>query len=127
MYRIGEVYGYDSTWFLTTLAKLILLKGRHLELIFWVEEQQRVISIKKKKTAKKFYKSLDQQLQKEGVIKKIPNGSGKPNFLRDEQKLWNKLNLLIPNNKKSYFKPTTGLVFNWRNIISIINDGTLNI
>ncbi|MBM3302344.1 MAG: hypothetical protein FJY85_20625 [Deltaproteobacteria bacterium] len=119
--RFGDVYGADSAWFLNSLANRVLIHGRHLELIFWVDEQQRRLPLSPKRNAGDFYAALDRSLQQEGIIARVPDGSGKPTFLRDEQKLWNKLSLLVPSDRQSYFHSGVGLVFNWRNIISAVN------
>lgn len=115
----GKVYGAGGMAFLSLLGRQILEIGRHLELIFWVEEQQRNIPRKFKHSAKRFYQELDIRLQDEGIIPSVPQGGGKETFLRDEQKLWNKLGLLVPSKGKSYFHPDVGLVFNYRAIISM--------
>jgi hypothetical protein len=65
-----------------------------------------------------FFRALDKRLQKAGIIKRAPVNRPKPTFLRDEQKLWNKLGLLIPSSGQSYFHPGIGLVFDWRSIIT---------
>jgi len=119
--RLGIVYGPDSASFLSFLANRVLSNGRHLDLVFWVDEQQRKISADKKQSAHDYYVELDICLQKEGIIPSVPDGSGKPTFLRDEQKLWNKLGLLVLYKKRSYFHPGIGLAFSWRNIISAVN------
>jgi hypothetical protein len=119
--RLGMVYGADSASFLSFLANRVLSNGRHLDLVFWVDEQQRKISADKKQSAHDYYVELDICLQKEGIIPSVPDGSGKPTFLRDEQKLWNKMGLLVPYKKRSYFHPSIGLAFSWRNIISAVN------
>lgn len=118
--RIGDVYGPDSAAFIDFLANLILTVGHHLELIFWIDDKQPTIPRRYKGDAWSFYAALDHCLQKDGIITAVPNGTGKPTFLRDEQKVWNKLGLLKPYDKKSYFHPGTGLLFDWRNIISAV-------
>jgi hypothetical protein len=118
--QIGKVYSADSDAFLDALGTLILEDGRHLELIFWVDEVQREMSSRAKSIASKYYDGLDKMLQKRGVIKRLTRRGGKQTFLRDEQKLWNKLGLLKPFTAKQYFHPKEGLRFNWRRISSLI-------
>jgi hypothetical protein len=120
--RTGEVYGADSAAFLDAIAQRVLTSGHHLDLIFWIADKQVSIPAKHKGNARAFYIALDKCLQKEGIITEVPDGTGKPTFLRDEQKLWNKLNLLKKHGKKAYFHPRTGLVFDWRNIISAVQN-----
>jgi hypothetical protein len=117
--RIGRVYGPSSVAFLQQLSRLVLLDGRHLELIFWVEQQQRKIDEANKLDSSSYYQELDDQLEVQGIIRS-PSGKAKATFLRDEPKLWNKLGLLLPYDHRSYFYPKYGLAFNWRTIISAV-------
>jgi hypothetical protein len=116
--RYGKVYGPSSKSFMDYLSHLVLQTGRHLELIFWVDEQQRELSQNSRRNAPTFYHGLDLRLERAGIITAAPTDRPKPTFLRDEQKLWNKLGLLVPSHGRSYFHPGVGLVFNWRAIIS---------
>ncbi len=115
----GKVYGSASKAFMGQLARHVLESGKHLELIFWVDEQQRNIASTEKSNAKSFYRALDQCMQDAGIIPRVPSGEGKPSFFRDEAKLWNKLGLLVRDGPR-YFKRGTGLIFDWRTIVSII-------
>ena len=118
--RIGKVYGPESSAFLDVLARLVLTIGQHLDLILWVEDQQRYIPMSKKRDAVSFYQALDRRLVKHGIIATRPSVTAKPNFLRDEPKLWNKLGLLVHSQKGKYFHDKHGLVFDWRHIISVL-------
>jgi hypothetical protein len=120
LFHIGRIYGPDSTAFLEELARQVLIAGRHLDLIFWVDEKQRIIAARNKRTAPKLYRCLDLQLGKDGIISPPPKTAAKQHFLRDEPKLWNKLRLLVPSSSYQYFHPGHGLVFDWRKIISIL-------
>ena len=119
--RIGRVYGAQSVAFLQRLSRQILLVGRHLELIFWAEENQRLLSDSDKATSNTFYDNLDSLLEKQGVIQVAPTGA-KPHFIRDEPKLWNKLGLLQTASNNRYFVAEQGLQFNWRAIISALGE-----
>jgi hypothetical protein len=121
--RVGKIYGAGSVAFVEELARQILTTGRHLDLIFWVEEQQRFISVRRKKSAAGYYRALDRNLSQEGIIAPRNKASAKPYFLRDEPKLWNKLGLLIRKSGEQYFHPGHGLVFNWRRIVSLLEMG----
>lgn len=120
--RTGEVYGADSAAFLDAMAQRVLIAGRHLDLMFWIADKQLGIPAESKQDARTFYVALDACLQRDGIIAAVPDGKGKPTFLRDEQKLWNKLNLLKKRENESYFHPGAGLVFDWRNIISDVQN-----
>ena len=118
----GRIYGPDSMVFLEQLARQVLVEGRHLELIFWVDEKGRLIPSKNKHTSPKYQRALDIQLGKDGIISPPPKTAAKPNFLRDEPKLWHKLGLLIPSTSQRYFHPEYGFVFDWRKIISVLGN-----
>jgi hypothetical protein len=94
----------------------------HLELIFWVTETQRQMSSRDKQTAARYDKALDKALQTAGIIERVTKAGGKATFLRDEQKLWNKLGLLVHASKSSYFHASAGLAFNWRAIVEVLGD-----
>jgi hypothetical protein len=120
--RLGKVYGPDSSAFMEKLAALVLDVGNHIELIFWIDEQQRRVSRNAKRKPLTFYQALDRRLVREGVIRRAPSGNrGKLTFLRDEQKLWNKLGLLSREGSR-YFHPGQGLIFDWRSIVSAIGE-----
>ena len=118
--HIGKIYGPQSVAFLDGLAAQVLIAARHLELIFWIEEQQRFIPTRSKSDAKRFYRALDLRLAKAGIIAAPAKGAAKATFLRDEPKLWNKLGLLSRSGKGRYFHVGYGLVFDWRRIISVV-------
>jgi hypothetical protein len=119
--HVGKIYGAASVAFLDTLTRFVLRNARHLDLILWIEEQQRAISDSKKANANSFYRALDLRLAKEGVISAPSTTAAKAHFLRDEQKLWNKLGLLTPATSNQYFHPGYGLVFNWRKIVTALD------
>ena len=118
--HIGKIYGPQSVAFLDTLAAQVLITARHLELILWIEEQQRFISSLSKRDAKHFYRAVDLRLEKIGIIAAPASGAAKVTFLRDEPKLWNKLGLLVPSGIGRYFHVGLGFVFDWRKIISVV-------
>jgi len=119
--HLGRLHGPDSPAFIRRLANLVLLGGRHLDLILWVDEKQRTINGRRKQDAGAFFGALDKCLQDDGIIRHAPVDRPKPTFLRDEQKLWNKLGLLVRRDGKSYFHPHIGLVFDWRAIMTATN------
>ncbi|HJT35549.1 MAG TPA: hypothetical protein VJ783_26210 [Pirellulales bacterium] len=119
--RHGKVYGPDSQSFRAALGRHILVDGRHLELIFWVEETQRLISAADKGDSTTFLRRLDEALEQAGIIPRIPAADGKPSFVRDEPKVWNKLGLLVRKSPERYFFEGEGYRFDWRRIISMVN------
>lgn len=119
--HLGKVYGPASLAFMSYLGNLILGWGRHLELIFWVDDQQRKLPSAARSTADDYRKALDAALQTAGIIPYVPAGP-KISFLRDELKLWNKLGLLLKSHGNQYFHPDVGLMFNWRAILATMDD-----
>lgn len=119
--RIGKVYGPESQAFLAKLAQRILLDGRHLELIFWVDDKQKQLAPSEKEDHDAFRANLDRELEVAGIIPHLPVASGKTTFLRDEPKLWNKLGLLMTSgpSKRKYFYRGEGYRFDWRKIVSV--------
>ncbi|MCW5725611.1 MAG: hypothetical protein KIS81_11745 [Maricaulaceae bacterium] len=118
--QVGKVYGPDSVAFIDLLAHSILVDGRHLDLIFWVEERTRSIDPTEKNSANEYLSALDKQLVDRGVIPPRKAGAKKPHFIRDEPKLWNKLGLLKHDGATQYFHAGHGFVFDWRRIIAVI-------
>ena len=125
MLRAGKIYSADSAVFLEMLAYCVLVEGRHLDLIFWVDEQNRTIGGEEKTASEQYLRALDHRLVEVGAIRPPTEGGGKKTFLRDEPKLWNKLGLLVKHNHRSYLHPGVGLVFNWRKIVSIVDSWSM--
>lgn len=119
--RLGQVYQPDSVVFMHDLCHRVLGAGKHLEMILWVEDNQKKLLTSSKSSRQVYFAALDEALVDAGVIA-APSGRSKPNYIRDEPKLWNKFGLFIPYNGKSYFHPGIGLVFNWRQIIAAMSD-----
>jgi hypothetical protein len=117
---VGKVYGPDSVAFIDLLARLILIEGRHLDLIFWVEERTRLIQSSDKQSSNDYVSALDEELVNGGVISPRKPGAKKAHFIRDEPKLWNKLGLLKRDGGTKYFHNGYGFIFDWRKIISVI-------
>ena len=118
--HVGKIYGPDSAAFMENLAAQVLTTARHLDLIFWIEEQQRLIPANLKRDAQSYYRALDLRLEGAGIIAAPARGASKATFLRDEPKLWNKLGLLTQSGSGRYFHAGYGLAFDWRKIISVI-------
>ena len=117
--RVGKIYSPDSSAFMELLAYHILMDGHHLNLIFWIEEQNRFIEVSNKNDRDRYFAALDKALVKSGVIAPRKSHTAKPHFIRDEPKLWNKLGLLVPSGSRRYFHKGHGLLFDWRKIVSV--------
>jgi hypothetical protein len=117
--QLGKVYGADSRAFLDELARRILIEARHIELIYWVSEVQPTIKASARKRSGDYLLALEKELVSEGVIRP-PKRHSKPAFIRDEPKLWNKLELLRRQTTTRYFWSGTGLMFDWRRITGVM-------
>lgn len=121
MLSIGKKYGPDSIKFLDALTYLILVDGRHLDLVNMVVKFQKLNNVPD--SSKEYAISLENFLSEQGCIgKRKPTAvttGAKNSYMRDEMKLWNKLGLLIaPTN--NYFISGEGYSFNWERITRIL-------
>lgn len=123
--EIGKKYGPDSKKFFDFLAYLILVNGKHLDLINLVDKFQK--SKEAARSSKDFVIELDAFLSDNGCIgKRKPTAvktGAKFSYMRDEMKLWNKLGFLYPYNNASYFFPGEGYKFNWERITDVLING----
>ena len=117
--RVGKIYAPDSNAFMELLAYRILMDSRHLNLIFWIEEQNRSIEVSNKNKSNQYFAALDKVLVESGVIAIRKHHAAKMHFIRDEPKLWNKLGLLVRDGSRKYFHKGHGLLFDWRKIVSV--------
>jgi len=120
--QIGKLYGANSVRFMDKLAYIILVNGRHLDLIQMVNNFNEMGNIPHE--AEEYRIRLEKHLDDNGCIgKRKPTAmkTGKKiSYIRDEPKLWNKFNLLKMRNSNSYFHPGEGYKFNWDRIHSIL-------
>ena len=122
---IGKIYGVNSKNFKDFLTYILLIDGKHLQLINEITEYQKECD-KIPEKSKEFYLELDDYLQSKGFIGKRKPGAkttdAKGSYLRDEPKLWNHLGLLYRRNKKDYFYPKEGFKFNWTKITELLTN-----
>ena len=121
---IGGYYGPESEEYFNSLAKMILLDGKHLDLIREVVEFQKKNASIIPETSEEFFVLLDLYLTgKESMGTRKPTAvktGAKKAYVRDEPKLWNKLGLVITQSGGRYFKPYEGIEFDWNKINSIL-------
>ena len=123
--ELGKKYGPSSKKFTDRLTYLILVNGRHLDLINLVDKFQKATEIAS--SSKEHALDLERFLSDNGCIGKrkptaIKTGA-KSSYMRDEMKLWNKLGLLYTYNPTSYFFPGVGYKFNWEKITEVLISG----
>lgn len=123
--EIGKKYGPNSKRFFDFLADLILVNGKHLDLINLVDKFQKLNDVAK--SSKDYVIKLESFLSDNGCIgKRKPTAvttGAKNSYMRDEMKLWNKLGFLDSYNKTSYFFPGEGYKFNWTRITDVLVNG----
>lgn len=124
--EIGKKFGPDSKRFMDRLTYLILVNGRHLDLINIVEKFQKAQEVAA--TSGMYTVALETYLSQNGCIgKRKPTAvktGAKNSYMRDEMKLWNKLGLLYPYSGRSYFFPGKGYQFNWKRITDVLVSGS---
>jgi hypothetical protein len=120
--QIGKLYGAGSAKFLDKLAYLVLVSGRHLDIINMIGKFQKQREIPQ--SSKDYVLLLEEHLTDCGCIgKRKPSAvttGAKISYLRDEPKLWNKLGLLEKHTANNYFFPGEGFRFNWDRISSLL-------
>lgn len=120
--EIGKKYGPNSRIFKDSLIYLILVKGKHLDLIKLIDKFQELENIPL--LQKDYITLLDDFLTNNGCIgKRKPTArttNAKNGYIRDEIKLWNKFDLLCPHNNRQWYHPSHGYKFNWDRITSVL-------
>ncbi len=123
--EVGKKYGANSKKFFDFLTYLILVNGKHLDLINIVDKFQKMTDISQ--SSKDHTIALELFLTDNGCIgKRKPSAiktGAKNSYMRDEMKLWNKLGLLYSYNRTSYFFPNEGYKFNWERITDVLING----
>lgn len=123
--EIGKKFGPDSKRFRDKLAYLLLVNGRHLDLINIVDKFQKAYKVSEKSDEHAL--ALEKFLTDNGCIgKRKPTAKttgAKNSYLRDEMKLWNKFGMLYTN-KNVYFFKNEGYKFNWERITDILISGS---
>lgn len=123
--ELGKKYTPESKVFFDALAYLILVDGKHLDLINLVEKFQKSNGIPEK--SEEYLIALEGFLSDNGCIgKRKPSAvttGAKNSYVRDEPKIWNKLGLLEHRGKSNYFFPEEGYKFNWERISDILVSG----
>lgn len=122
--KIIDAFGEDSTEYLYTLAKMILVDGKHLDLIKDLEEfQLNNKSLIPESSSEFFILFEDYMTQRNSVGTRKPSAiktGAKKSYVRDEPKLWNKLGIIKLQGPGRYYKSFFGIEFNWEKINKIL-------
>lgn len=116
--------GDNSQRYLAYLSKLILLDGKHLELIKDLDDFQKNWPEIIPETSSEYFVLFDYYMENKGSIgtrkpSAVKTGA-KKSYVRDEPKLWNKLGLIVLSGKGRYYWPFKGIKFNWPRINEIL-------
>ena len=111
LHKIGKIHGSQSKTFIDALSKVVMLDGKHLDLILDIEKYTRN---KKFDTRKNAISHVIDELTKKGLI----SGKGSKEFSNEFQ-LWGRLGL-VKKIGSSYYIKNKGFNFNWERITSLI-------
>ena len=111
LHKVGMVHGPTSKAFYDYIAKILLLNGKHLDLILDIEKYTRNKSFTNVNKAK-------ENVVKELINKGLIGGTGAKKFTNEFQ-LWGQLGL-VNKISGSYYVNEKGFNFNWNKITSLI-------
>ena len=119
-----RTYGADSNEYFDCLAKIILLDGKHLDLIKDLETFQKTKPEIIPESSTEFFILFDEfMMDKNSIGTRKPSAiktGAKKAYVRDEPKLWNKLGIIRAQSPSRYYKPFKGIEFNWERINKIL-------
>lgn len=122
--EVARRAGDASSTYLSYLSKIILLDGKHLDLIKDLEDFQKNCPEIIPESSADFFVLFDNYMEtKNSIGTRKPTAvktGAKKAYVRDEPKLWNKLGIIIPSGKGRYYWPFKGLKFNWPKINEIL-------
>lgn len=122
--EVVNEYGSESKQYLNYLSKLILLDGKHLDLIKDISDFQRDCAELIPESSSDFFVMFDEYMDTKGSLgtrkpSAVTTGAKKA-YVRDEPKLWNKLGFVILYSKGRYYWPFKGIKFDWDYINNIL-------
>ena len=111
VHRVGKIHGATSKTFYNYIAKLVLLQGKHLDLILDIEKYTRNLSFKNQDEA---LENIIKNLKSKGLI----SGEGNKKF-QNEFQLWGQLGL-IKKIGRGYYVKNNGFNFDWGRITMLL-------
>lgn len=111
LHRVGKIHGGTSKTFYDHMAKIILLQGKHLDLILDIEKYTRNCSFENRDDA---LDNVILNLKEKGLIA----GAGRKKF-QNEFQLWGQLELIKKENNSNFIK-NNGFNFDWGRITSLL-------
>lgn len=121
---IGKLYGVESSIFIDYLSKIVLDEGKHLLLIKDLNHYTENASQTQLKDQASYRIGFEEYLVKKNAVGTRKPGrtttGNKLSYIRDEFKLWNKLNFLKRKTQNQYFFVDEGIKFNWSRITDLL-------
>ncbi len=122
--EVARRNGDGSGVYLSYLSKILLLDGKHLDLIKDLDEFQKSCPELIPEASSDFFVLFDDYMEtKNSLGTRKPSAvktGAKKAYVRDEPKLWNKLGIIIPSGRGRYYWPFKGIKFNWEKINKIL-------
>ena len=119
-----RTYGSDSKEYFDCLAKLILIDGKHLDLVKDLDDFQKTSPELIPESSSEFFVLFDEYMMgKNSIGTRKPTAvktGAKRSYVRDEPKLWNKLGIIKLQGSSRYYKPFIGIEFDWDRINEIL-------
>lgn len=130
--HIVHIYGAQSKLFTDTIAKAVLLFGKHLILINAINGFQNTYHEETGTfpSEAEWLDFVEQHLEDKGLLKRNPGRAGaavqlsRRQFLKAEKQLWRNLDLIIPHGSLGgrVYHPGLGIIFNWSRIVELVRD-----
>lgn len=120
---VGTLYGAGSQPFVDTIARALLLDGKHLILFNAIMEFQDRFGVIANEQS--WLVDLEDDLELRGLLKRNPArhaaavAQSTRGFMKAEKQLWKNLRLIIPRGTRA-FHPGRGLIFDWARITSLL-------
>ena len=121
-HKQGKIHNPTTSAFQDYFAKVVLVNGKHLDLIVDLEEFIKPYCKQKNQTSSGAREYVFNEFYKKGYVTQNPNrtklGKRTKTYFSDEFALWDKLNF-INKTEKSAYTSNHGFDFNWREITRI--------
>lgn len=120
----ATLYGPESQPFIDTIARAVLLEGKHLILFNAIADFQDAMIIVDEQD---WLRRMENYLEDSGLLKRNPARHGAAvaqsarQFLKAEKQLWRELGLIMPRGRR-VFHPGRGFIFNWARITNLVQN-----
>lgn len=127
-WHVAHIYGHSSRLFLNSIARSLLLAGKHLILINAINQfQDNYLSARGQFPSEQQWLNLvERDLENRGLLKRnvgrhaaAVQNSGRA-FLKAEKQLWKNTGLIIPRTAVRVYHQGRGFVFDWARITELV-------